>query len=270
MAKIPMYGQNKDGGILAGLSDNKKTYLFDAAPICADAERLGGAAKLSDGSTEEEVSLQFPDGLNLSCAYMGACTVDGPTGTSLGMTWEQADTNNLGYQFAMGHAAFKGAEGIDTFTVGGPAFYAKHKFKIGTVGSADYVMFGFRLKSQAHVADPKATYTDYACLDVDNGDIKVETALNNTTATPTDTTDNWADGEIHELAVYVSNAGVASFKIDGNDPTVNTHSVTFDAGDKLTVFGAFMKDAGAGLDIEHIELEVGYQSANEQVAQRIA
>ena len=120
-------------------------------------------------------------------------------------------------------------------------------------------MFGFRLKSQTHVADPKATYTDYASLDVNAGDIYAETALNNTTATPTDTTDNWADGEIHELAVYVSNAGVATFKIDGADPTVNSHSVTFDAGDVVTVFGAFMKGAGEAADVEHIRLEVGLQ-----------
>ena len=34
---------------------------------------------------------------------------------------------------------------------------------------------------------------------------------------------------------------------------------TFDAGDVVTVFGAFMKDAGAGADVEHIRLEVGLQ-----------
>jgi hypothetical protein len=94
---------------------------------------------------------------------------------------------------------------------------------------------------------------------VNVGNIYAETALNNTTATPTDTTDNWGDGEIHELSVYVSKAGVASFKIDGQDPTVNTHSVTFDAADVVTVFGAFMKGAAEEADVEHIELEVGLQ-----------
>ena len=256
---IPLYGQNKAGGELDALIDDKYVYKFEECPMVEDAERIGGATKLSDGSTEEEVSVQFPDGLNLSCAYMGACTVDAPTGTSLGMTWEQADTNNLGYQFVTCHRSFKGIEGKNSFTIGGPAFYAKHRFKIGTVGSLDYCMFGFRLKSQTHVADPKATYTDYASLDVNAGDIYAETALNNTTATPTDTTDNWADGEVHELAVYVSNAGVATFKIDGADPTVNTHTLTFDAGDVVTVFGAFMKGAGEAADVEHIELEVGQQ-----------
>ena len=112
---------------------------------------------------------------------------------------------------------------------------------------------------QVLIADPKATYTDYASLDVNAGDIYAETALNNTTATPTDTADNWADGEVHELAVYVSNAGVATFKIDGSDPSTNTHTHTFDAGDVVTVFGAFMKGAGEAADVEHIELEVGFQ-----------
>jgi hypothetical protein len=256
---IPLYGQIKAGGKLDALIDNKYIYKFDEAPICADAERLGGAAKLSDGSTEEEVSLQFSDGLNLSCAYMGACTVDGPTGTASGMTWEQADTNNLGYQFVTCHKDFKGIEGKNVFTVGKHAFYAKHTFKIGNVSGLDYCMFGFRLKSQAHIADPKATYTDYASLDVNAGDIYVETALNNTTATPTDTTDNWADGETHELSVYVSKAGAATFKIDCQYPSTNTHTLTFDAGDVVTVFGAFMKGAAEAADVEHIELEVGLQ-----------
>ena len=255
----PMYGQNKWDNKLDAAHDNVHVYNFAEHPMVEDAERLGGAAKLSDGSTEEEVSVQFPDGLNLSCAYMGACTVDAPTGTSLGMTWEQADTNNLGYQFVTCHRSFKGIEGKNSFTIGGPAFYAKHRFKIGNVSGLDYCMFGFRLKSQAHIADPKATYTDYASLDVNAGDIYVETALNNTTATPTDSTDNWADGEVHTLEVYVSNAGASTFKIDGSSPTVNTHTHTFDAGDVVTVFGAFMKDAGAGADVEHIRLEVGLQ-----------
>ena len=256
----PLYGQNKIDNKIDAAHDDVYIYNFEDAPLYADGTAYGGAAKAPvDGSTEEHIQLQFSDGLNLSCAYMGACTVDAPFGTDLGMSWEQADTNNLGYQFTTCQRLFKGIEGVNSFTIGGPAFYAKHKFKIGTVGSLDYCMFGFRLKSQTHVADPKATYTDYACLNVDNGDIKAETALNNTTATPTDTTDNWANGEIHELAVYVSSTGVATFKIDGADPTVNTHSVTFDAGDVVTVFGAFMKDAGAGADVEHIRLEVGLQ-----------
>jgi hypothetical protein len=134
---IPLYGQNKAGGELDALIDNKHVYKFEEAPMVEDAERLGGAAKLSDGSTEEEVSVQFPDGLNLSCAYMGACTVDAPTGTSLGMTWEQADTNNLGYQFVTSHKSFKGVEGKNIFTIGKAAFYLKHTFKIGNVSGLD-------------------------------------------------------------------------------------------------------------------------------------
>ena len=257
---ISLYGQNKQGTNLTDLIDDVRVYKFEHAPLIGDAQRLGGAAKLLDGSTEEEVSLQFPDGLNLSCAYMGAATVDAPTGTSLGMTWEQADTNNLGYQFVMCHRSFKGIDGVDTFTIGStPAFYMKHKIKIGNVSGLDYCMAGFRLKSQAHIADPKATYTDYACLDVNAGDIYVETALNNTTATPTDTTDNWADGEVHTIEVYVSAAGAATFKLDGVAPTVDTHSFTFDDGDIVTPFFVGMKGAGEAADIVHIELEVGLQ-----------
>ena len=257
----PLYGSNKLDNKVDNDYGKARVYHFAEVPMYADGTAYGGSAKAPvDGTGDEHIQLQFPDGLNLSCAYMGTCTVDAPTGTALGMTWEQADTNNLGYQFTMCHKDFKGIEGINSFTIGSsPAFYMKHKFKIGTVGSLDYCMAGFRLKSQTHVADPKATYTDYACLDVDNGDIKVETALNDTTATPTDTTDNWANGEIHSLEVYVSSAGVATFKIDGVAPSTNTHTFTFDDGDVVTPFFVGMKDAGAGADIEHIRLEVGLQ-----------
>jgi hypothetical protein len=256
---ISLYGQNKQGSKINELIDDVRVYNFEHAPIVSDAQRLGAAAKLLDGSTEEQISLQFPDGLNLNCAYMGGCGVDGPSGTSEGMTWEQADTNNLGYQFVMCHKNFKGIEGIDSYTIGSAAFYMKHKFKIGNVSGLDYCMAGFRLKSQTHVADPKATYTDYACLDVNAGNIYAETALNDSTATPTDTTDNWIDGETHELEVYVSAAGVATFKIDGVAPTVNTHSVTFDNADVVTPFFVGMKGAAEAADIIHIRLEVGLQ-----------
>ena len=76
---ISLYGQNKQGTKITDLIDDVRVYKFEHAPMVEDATRLGGAAKLLDGSTEEQVSLQFPDGLNLNAAYMGACTVDAPS-----------------------------------------------------------------------------------------------------------------------------------------------------------------------------------------------
>ena len=86
----PMYGQNKLDTKIAEAHDDVYVYNFDDVPMYADGTAVGGAAKAPvDGSTEETVILQFSDGLNLSAAYMGACTVDAPTGTSLGMTWNR-------------------------------------------------------------------------------------------------------------------------------------------------------------------------------------
>ena len=74
-----------------------------------------------------------------------------------------------------------------------------------------------------------------------------------------DTTDNWGDGETHTMEVYVSVAGVATFKIDGNDPTVNTGTVTFDAGDVVTPWWVTMKGSSAACATIIQELEVGLQ-----------
>ena len=128
---------------------------------------------------------------------------------------------------------------------------------LGTVGSA--VEFGFGIRKKAAFAALPQTYTDYVMLIVANGDIKAQGALKDTDESDVDTTDNWADGEVHTLEVYVSAAGAATFKIDGVAPTVNTHTLTFDDGDVVTPFFVALKDAGAGADVIHIELEVGLQ-----------
>ena len=61
------------------------------------------------------------------------------------------------------------------------------------------------------------------------------------------------------MEVYVSVAGVATFKIDGHTPSTNTQTVTFDKGDVLTPWFVAMKSASATCDVILRRLEVGYQ-----------
>ena len=72
-----------------------------------------------------------------------------------------------------------------------------------------------------------------AVLNVISGDITIETVLNNGTTTSTDTTDNWANTEVHSLKVLVSKAGAVTYKIDGVAPST-TATFSFDAGEVVT------------------------------------
>ena len=254
---IPLYGQEGQGGKLKGLIDEKYVFKFGAPPILQDDLIYGGAYSAPDGGDNDVVIHQYPDGLQLSCAYMGAIDEDGPQIASTGMNYEGGDTDNEGYQWVMSYPGSKGTEGFDSFTVGSAAFYGKLKYSLEDVSVLDYNWFGFRLKSQASVAEPRANATDYAVIGQNNTAISIETALNNTTATVLDTTDNWGDGETHTMEVRVSAAGAATFKIDGRDPTVNTTTLTFDSGDVLTPWFVSMKSSGATCNTILQELEVG-------------
>ena len=257
---IPLYGQEGQGGDLKRLIDNKHVFHFAQPPVLMDDAVLGGAWDVPDGAAQDVVIHQYPNGLQLSVAYMcagGTGTEDGPAITSTGMNYVIGDTDNEGLQWVMSYPGTKGIEGFDSFTVGSSAFYGKLKYSLSNVSAVDYSWFGFRLKSQAAVAEPRAGATDYAVIGPNAGDIKAETALNNTTTTPIDTTDQWEDNETHTMEVRVSVAGVATFKIDGADPTVNTQTVTFDSGDVLTPWWVTMKGSSAACTAILQELEVG-------------
>ena len=257
---IPLYGQNKQGGKLKGLIDDKHVFKFGAPPVIFDDGAYGGTYAVPAGAGEAVAIHQYPDGLSLACAFMaadGTMGEDGPQIAATGINYEGGNTDNEGYQWVMSYPGTKGTEGFDSFTVGSSAFYAKLKYSLEDVSVLDYSWFGFRLKSQAAVAEPRAGATDYAVIGPNAGNISVETALNNTTASVLDTTDDWADGETHTMEVRVSAAGAATFKIDGRDPTVNTTTLTFDSGDVLTPWFVTLKSSAASCDTILQELEVG-------------
>lgn len=126
---------------------------------------------------------------------------------------------------------------------------AKHAYKIGTDG-AFFMKVGLKVADVSEVAecaigfrkagaynDGFDDYTDLASLNMQAGNIKVETILNGDATVTTDTTDDWADTEEHVLEVYVSAAGVASYKIDGAAPTaVPATAFTFDEDDVVVPF----------------------------------
>jgi len=129
------------------------------------------------------------------------------------------------------------------FIVGKTAFSIYTKVNIDDVSGLNPYWCGFRIK--AAYAAAFTSYTDYAVIGLGNatGDIFTSTRLNTGSATTTDTTNNWADGETHTLEVRVATNGAVTFFLDGYKPIV-TQAFTFDAGDAIIpVFGYALQTA---------------------------
>lgn len=216
-------------------ADNDRRYLkerFRVSPVC---NTVAGAAAATTGA-----NLMSMEGRTYLLNQIATQTAVAPLIAATGLDVTGDQTADDGREIDFSGLGALAARAQYAYVVGGRAFYGKLKFSIAVVLGTDICCFGFR-KAAAHNADP-AAYTDYAVLDVNNGNISVSTNLNSAGESNTDTTDNWADGETHELGVYISAAGVATFTIDGVAPTV-TASVTLDTGDVMIPFFEFLHDA---------------------------
>jgi len=173
------------------------------------------------------------------------------------------DTDDIGCQWTTGPFLAGGKEGKDIFTVGStalpkPAFYFKVHMDLTDVSGTDDCHVGFRLQSDA-VETTGVAYTDFASLNIDAGDVKYETNINNGGATSASSgaTIGDADG-FHWYEVRVSKAGLVSFYMDGAQLTTNDPSVTFDAADIVTPWFYFRNDS-TKTDCIIDEVEFGLQ-----------
>lgn len=229
-----------------------RTKLFSFAravrPICVKSIGAGAAT-----GTAGDINLIAWPSLQWEYAIKGTQTIVAPDMTTVGLDIGSMDqTADDGIELSPGQVSTHDW----SFTIGtSPAFYFSMKFKLGTVAATDDCAIGFR-KQAAYTANID-DYTDFAVLNVITGDIKIETALNNAATTTTDTTQNWADAETHTLAVYVSSAGVVTYKIDGSAPTT-TAAFTFDTGDIVVPFMFFLQHTGL-TTAPLIEMECDYQ-----------
>lgn len=137
------------------------------------------------------------------------------------------------------------------------AFFIRVRFSIADVSGTDDCAIGFRKVEayQANIDD----YADMAVLNVISGDIKIETIQGGAATVTTDTTDNWADGETHQLAVFVSNSGVVTYTIDNEAPTV-TAAYTFTDALYVVPFIFFLNTADLAGQVNILEYECGFQS----------
>lgn len=222
------------GSVVCGLQ-GASHGSFGSPPIVIDDD-----SSIAAGTDAETMIHQYPDGLRLHVSNIGTQTILIPAANTAGMNYAYDQTADDGVQWVASMNTHKGHPKVDRFTVGTDgAFYAELKFSIEDVSGTDDCLFGFRKVEaiQAAVDD----YDEMAAFNVESGDIKIETILNNAATTTTDTTDNWADGETHTLRVDVSSAGVVTYKIDGSAPTT-TAAFTFDSGEVVTPFWYLLHD----------------------------
>ncbi len=221
---------------------------FQSNPITS---KIGGGAATGTGGDENV--MQFEEN-NFEYHILGTQTILAPSLVATGLNVGMDQTNDDGVEIGQGITAKSRA----AFVVGtDAAFYAKCKFSIGTVAGTDDCAFGFR-KAEAYQANID-DYDEMACLNVISGDINIETILNGGETTTTDTEDDWADGETHTLEVYVSAAGVVTYKIDGVAPTT-TAAFTFDAAEVVVPFFYLLNaDAAQAGQVVLQEWEVGLQ-----------
>jgi len=200
---------------------------FQKAGICGGITNTG----LPTGTGGDENYMISGNGNYFEYHILGTQTILYPTWTlATGLNISMDATDNDGVEWTNGITS----KSKCAFTVGTDgAFHFKVRFSIADVSGSDDCAIGFR-KAEAYQANID-DYDEMAALNVISGAINIETILNAGATTTTDTTDTWADAETHVLEVYVSAAGVVTYKIDGAAPTT-TAAFTFDDAEVVVPF----------------------------------
>ena len=226
------------------------TYeTFQVNPITCLSGNAGGATS----GTDTKVNLMTTGANIFEYSLIGTQTIVAPVLAADGLLCSLDLTAAEGVEYSQGITA----RSKSAFVIGtDAAFYFKAKLKVADVSGVAECAVGFR-KAAAYSATIDG-YTDMAVLNMQGGTINIETIDDNGNTTTTDTTDTWADAAEHTLEVYVSAAGVVTYKIDGTAPSA-TAAFTFDNGDTVVPFLHILHDTTSPGAI-HLQLwECGYQ-----------
>lgn len=225
--------------------------LFRTRPLFVDDDGDGAPT----GGTGDVNIMKTLEGDYEYCILGAGQTIVKPVWATTGVDVGLDQTADEGLEVTQGISSISKS----AFVVGTDSFYAKLKLRIADVSGTDDCAFGFR-KAAAYTAAID-DYTDMAVLNVISGNITIETILNSAATVSTDTTNNWLDTEAHTLEVYVSKAGVVTYKIDGAAPTV-TAAFTFDSGDTVVPFFYFLNDTDLAGAVELVEWHAGVYSGS--------
>jgi hypothetical protein len=269
MAGLQTTGFNAvDAGLGASyrLARNSKYRYVNFADggrvIYTDA--VGAAASVSDAGINLLVA---PNGtvfeVRLEQAFAGAApqVLQGTTAIP-GLLFVLDAADNDGIAMSLGN----GASGSETPNPGSfkidtdAAFFLRVKLAIADVSDADEVSVGFTSLGYSATGEINDG-TDFAFLNVDNGDIFTETRLNNGTATRVDTTQNVADAGVVTLEVRVDGAGNVRFFVDGKAPTTDAAAFVFDTTDTVYAQFQILNDFAGDPGVTLKEWESGYISS---------
>jgi hypothetical protein len=209
---------------------------FFVSPLCG-AKLGAGAATGTAGDENLAVS-----GENVfEYHILGTQTIVGPAHSANGLNINMDETDNDGVEWSQGITALA----KHAYTVGTTkAFYFEVELSLEDVSGFDECAVGWR-KAEAYQAAID-DYDEMACMNIDAGNILIETILNAGATSTTDTTNNLADAGTVKLRVEVGDSGIAKYLIDGADPIVDASRFTFDDGEVLVPFLFLLNDSDVG------------------------
>lgn len=212
----------------------------------------GKAGTAATGTAGDENIIMLPT-TALEYHILGTQTILAPTVTASGLDLGTMDaTADDGLEVNHGVLSSQ----IPSWVVGtDAAFFFRVRYSIDDVSGTDDCAMGFRLieANQANLDD----YNDMATLNVISGNITIETIIGGAATVTTDTTDNWADLETHDLQVLVSAAGVVTYLIDGSAPTT-TAAYTFTDAINVMPFFYFLQNSDIAAAVPLMVWECGY------------
>jgi hypothetical protein len=238
-------------------------YTFDNFAQNPTASKKAGGA--SSGTTGAVNTLATRTS-NFEYAILGAGqTITAPQTVELSpglssLNCELDPSNNEGLEICAGILS----NNPNAFQVGSAkSFFLRTRLKLGVVANTDDCAIGFRKAEafQANIDD----YADMAVLNVISGDIKIETIVGGAATVTTDTTDNWADGDVKDLEVIVDENGAVTYSINGNEPTV-VADYTFTDGLTVVPFLYFLHANGAAVVTSVINFDIDFVASNSILA----
>lgn len=244
------------------LDKNSKDAFCNFSDDIMYTDGIGGAAATTDAAVNSLLIGQTAFQFRLEQAVTGApLAMD-----DVGLVITSDDTDNEGFELNLGRTQTAADTTVwlrsrGAFKIGtDAAFFMRLKLKVADVSDSDDITAGFSVGS--YVADGLLdTYSDYAVLSIDNGDIKVKTNLNSGTQSSTDTTQNVADAGTVTLEVRVGSGGKVKFLIDGAAPTTDVTGFTFDDADTVHAFYSQLNDVAGDPGVTLIEWESGFLSS---------
>lgn len=199
--------------------------------------------------------------IRLEQAYAGAVPQVAAHANGVDLGVDAADNDGISMDLGYGAAGAEVAHTRGAFIIGtDAAFFLRVKLDIADVSDSDQIAVGF-VKGGWPVDGLLDTYTDYAALNVDNGDIKIENRTNSGTASVTDTTQDVADAGTITLEVRVSSTGAVKFLVDGAAPTVDVTGFSFDDGDTVNAILTTLNDIAGDPGVVVREWESGFISS---------